>query len=950
MLNSVSSKCQDAKSQMDSAKLIASASMQVLCDLLDSAKNLSWAGAALAMVAYTLRRLDRVSQNNITCHTLLRSMSSLAKHIRALVPELKEHDQKLRDATFLIARGVTLCSVHWRRGVLSKFGFADTTMGDLDQLCQEIRDVYPDLNLAVAVSIHKNQKILMRQMSHPLSPFTPAYPSNKVGLDIRVEEVIKKLTLESSDVRAVVLHGLPGIGKSTLGDAVYAKLNFPGRTHCRIEVGENPSAEKICSLQASILERLSGDKVKLGYPLEGRQRLEKYLEECRESLFIYIDNVLNPNDLQDLLPEKLVLPPKSRILVTSRVANLCSELDDRGVVSELYEVEELDFAQAKQMFCLLVFEDEDPPPVKKVQVSQVLKACGGMPLALELVGKYLRRQRSRQNWDTAWTHTLVSLQSSDPLAGTKDMSSYLGKLESMYEQLSKPLQRAFLDIITYYLDLPWEMVNHVIGEDQLLALQELAFVKKSSLDVDGIDRVHVHDLLVSLGRKLESGLRISSSEEDQLPTLLKSDDRDKKPIEGLCLRNCMEELSVESLDSLSASLRILILEQNVAGRCRKVPAHLQLFITQGSMPFQHIEKLTELAVLKLCEVDMDFDFVQFPDQLKSLIINDCQTLKELPEWFIELRILSSLDLSFCKNLQRLPDDFGRLTALQSLELQDCKTLEELPVDLINLTALQRLNLGGCENLKSLPAKFGQLSMLQRLKLWRCGRLASLPSDFGELQSLQELNMSLCESLERLPENFGHLFNLQSLELRFCRMLKALPEDFVHLSALQRLDLTGCEMLVTLPEGIGQLTGLWELHLDECESLKKLPEGFGGLVALHTLSLAGCCSLSALSEDFGSLESLLMLKLTDCSSLTSLPESFKQLVALKSLDVAGASDELITSVGELVSSSCNINIVPEPSSGRWQVSDMTWQTYLQEPNGPRWLMIDGYDFDDHDFQS
>jgi hypothetical protein len=338
---------------------------------------------------------------------------------------------------------------------------------------------------------------------------------------MRVEEVIKKLMLESSDVRAVVLHGLPGIGKSTLGDAVYARLNFPGRTHYRIEVGESPSSEKICSLQASILERLSGEKVKLGYPLEGRQRLGKYLEECRESLFIYIDNVLNPSDLKELLPEKLTLPPKSRVLVTSRVANLCSELDDRGVVSELYEVEELDFAQAKRMFCLLVFEEEDPPPGKKVQVSQVLKACGGMPLALELVGKYLRRQKR----DSAWTHTLESLQSSDPLTGTKDMSSYLGKLESMYEQLSKSHQRAFLDIITYYLDLPWEMVTHVIGEDRLLALQELAFVKRSSLDVDDIDRVHVHDLLVSLGRKLEPGLRISSSEEAQLPTLLKSDDR-----------------------------------------------------------------------------------------------------------------------------------------------------------------------------------------------------------------------------------------------------------------------------------------------------------------------------------------------------------------------------------------------------------------------------------------
>lgn len=63
------------------------------------------------------------------------------------------------------------------------------------------------------------------------------------------------------------------------------------------------------------------------------------------------------------------------------------------------------------------------------------------------------------------------------------------------------------------------MVNHVIGEDRLLALQELDFVKKSSLAVDYIDLVYVHDRLVSLGRKLQPGLRISSSEEDQLPTV-----------------------------------------------------------------------------------------------------------------------------------------------------------------------------------------------------------------------------------------------------------------------------------------------------------------------------------------------------------------------------------------------------------------------------------------------
>jgi len=190
-----------------------------------------------------------------------------------------------------------------------------------------------------------------------------------VGLDVRVEEVMQKLCLPDVAPRAVVLHGLPGIGKSTLGDAVYARLSFPGRTHCKIEVGENPSSEKICTLQASILERLSGEKPRFGYPLEGSQRLGKYLEECREAVFLYIDNVLHASDLKDLLPEELSLPSKSRVLVTSRVANLCSELDDWGLVSEVYEVEELDFVQAKRMFCLLVFDDEDPPLDKQLQAK-----------------------------------------------------------------------------------------------------------------------------------------------------------------------------------------------------------------------------------------------------------------------------------------------------------------------------------------------------------------------------------------------------------------------------------------------------------------------------------------------------------------------------------------------------------------------------------------------------
>jgi alpha-D-ribose 1-methylphosphonate 5-triphosphate synthase subunit PhnL len=67
-----------------------------------------------------------------------------------------------------------------------------------------------------------------------------------VGLDERVDMVIKMLEMEDSEMRAVVLHGMGGIGKSTLGDGVYAKLNFTkGRNHWKVEVGESPSLDKL---------------------------------------------------------------------------------------------------------------------------------------------------------------------------------------------------------------------------------------------------------------------------------------------------------------------------------------------------------------------------------------------------------------------------------------------------------------------------------------------------------------------------------------------------------------------------------------------------------------------------------------------------------------------------------------------------------------------------------
>lgn len=82
--------------------------------------------------------------------------------------------------------------------------------------------------------------------------------------------------------------------------------------------------------------------------------------------------------------------------------------------------------------------------------------------------------------------------------------------------------------------------------------------------------------------------------------------QDMKKIEGLSLRNCKEALPAETLDVLCKSLRVLILENEVIGQCSNSPYQLQLLIIKGAMPFQNLWKLSQLAVLSICEVDMDF--------------------------------------------------------------------------------------------------------------------------------------------------------------------------------------------------------------------------------------------------------------------------------------------------------------------------------------------------------
>ena len=90
--------------------------------------------------------------------------------------------------------------------------------------------------------------------------FVVKYP---IGIDSRVEEIIKwHLDIESNDVRMIVIHGLPGIGKTSIAKTIFnlVAYHFEGSSFLE-DVRENSRPNNgVIQLQETLYSDLRGSK------------------------------------------------------------------------------------------------------------------------------------------------------------------------------------------------------------------------------------------------------------------------------------------------------------------------------------------------------------------------------------------------------------------------------------------------------------------------------------------------------------------------------------------------------------------------------------------------------------------------------------------------------------------------------------------------------------------
>lgn len=277
--------------------------------------------------------------------------------------------------------------------------------------------------------------------------------------------------------------------------------------------------------------------------------------------------------------------------------------------------------------------------------------------------------------------------------------------------------------------------------------------------------------------------------------------------------------------------------------------------------------------------------------LETLIIFGLPDLTYLPDCLFENNPkLSHFGMAYCSNLTNIASSLsGCANSLKTLEIEHCDSLIELPQGLHTLQSLERLKINGCVSLRSIPAPEGQgLTSLRNCEFAGCYGLTNIPGEaFQFCTSMESLSVKYCDELVAFPVDLQKLPSLMCLTIHHCPKLSMVPRGLCGLTRLRQLGV-GCFLefgsFQVIFNGIEQnLSSLYKLDLCGCSDWDSLPDQLQYLTSLKQLDINDF-GVEILPNWLGNLFSLETLRLFNCEKLHQLPslEAMRHMVKLKEL--------------------------------------------------------------------
>ncbi|KAF3447869.1 hypothetical protein FNV43_RR08575 [Rhamnella rubrinervis] len=684
--------------------------------------------------------------------------------------------------------------------------------------------------------------------------------SSKLGASIRTIEglfgMVPRLTkLDSyvldysaaNNVCFIGIHGMGGIGKTTLAEAYHMKVSHKFDGSCFLanirEVCET-QANGLVDLQTKLLKDILGEDFQIGYVRNGINLIRSRFRAMK--VLIILDDVLKSEQLEALANshrEKqgskneldIWFGPGSVIIVTTR---------DENLLTKRYEkcrVEYLDDNEALQLFSWKAFNSIEPPEEFNELSKEVVKYASNLPLALTVLGSLLRPIEKY-----LWESVLCRLRK----CPEKDI---VGKLKISYDYLDEVDQCIFLDIACFFKGLAKTNVIRILDGCEFNSEYGISnLLAKSLLSITEHDMIWMHDLLEETAKDIVR--KKSRNELARQSRIWNKDDfyqilvnkEGTNEIEAIITH--VDETKECSLEALSSMKKLRILDISTYNRIDFGGPEVDFDDCVGP----------ELSNNLRCLRWNKFPYSKFPSSFqpqKLVQLNLWNSnIKQLWNNFAVVPNLQILYLFNCHKLSEIDPSIEHLKRLIILNLQFCRSLKKLPEEINCLASLQRLNITACSKVEKLPDNLEQLKNLTNLDIDRSG-IKHLPSSIFFMEKLEFIRCGEEMKKSAVRENIISYRTTSKWLLRFCSDVReldlidcnltgpeAFPEYFCKLASLEYLDLSKNPFSV-LPPGINGLSSLRCLRLEHCKNLRSL-EAELLPSSLEEVSVNYCTSLAS----------------------------------------------------------------------------------------------------------